>query len=126
MAADRLAEGRRARPKAAKLAACPELRAWVQDRLAERWSPAQISASLRTQFPGRPELQVCHETIYQALFVQAAAHCARSSPPACAPAGRAPPRRAAANGGRIPEMVMISERPAEVPTGPYPVTGKAT
>ena len=61
-------EGRRARPKAAKLAACPELRAWVQDRLAERWSPAQISASLRTQFPGRPEMWVSHETIYQSLY----------------------------------------------------------
>ena len=27
--------------------------------------------------------------------------------------------------GRIPDMVMISERPAEIETGPCPATGKA-
>jgi IS30 family transposase len=115
VAADRLAAGRRARPKAAKLAACPGLRAWVQDRLAERWSPAQISASLRTQFPGQPEMRVSHETIYQSIYVQGRGALRRDLA-TCLRTGRAirrPKRREDERRGRIPGMIMISERPAE-------------
>jgi transposase, IS30 family len=115
VAADRLAAGRRARPKAARLAACPELRAWVQGRLAERWSPAQISASLRTQFPGRPEMRVSHETIYQSIYVQGRGALRRDLA-ACLRTGRAirrPKRREDERRGRIPGTIMISERPAE-------------
>jgi IS30 family transposase len=52
-AAGRLAQLRRARPRPAKLVACPELAAWVAARLRQRWSPEQVSASLKQQFPGR-------------------------------------------------------------------------
>ena len=38
--------------------------------LAEGWSPGQIAGRLKRDHPGWPELQVSHETIYQALFVQ--------------------------------------------------------
>lgn len=33
------------------------------------WSPEQISNMLRIRFPDRPEMYVCHETIYRALYV---------------------------------------------------------
>ena len=39
-------------------------------KLRRRWSPEQISNWLADQFPGHPELQVSHETIYQALYVR--------------------------------------------------------
>jgi transposase, IS30 family len=42
----------------------------VQDRLEMEWSPEQISNSMLAQFPAKPEMQVSHETIYQALYVQ--------------------------------------------------------
>jgi IS30 family transposase len=48
----------------------PALRQAVLERLKQRWSPQQIAASLREEFPDRPELWVSHETIYQALYVQ--------------------------------------------------------
>lgn len=48
-----------------------ELRVVVLDKLRRRWSPMQISAWLSVQYAERPELQVSHETIYQALYVQA-------------------------------------------------------
>ena len=47
-----------------------ELRAVVEDRLRLRWSPQQIAGWLRTEFPGRAEMRVSHETIYLSLFVQ--------------------------------------------------------
>jgi IS30 family transposase len=46
------------RPKRAKLASCPRLRAEVERRLLERWSPQQIAARLRLDFPEDPEMRV--------------------------------------------------------------------
>src|SRR5262249_58269374 len=69
-AAQRRAEDRARRPKAAKLAGSDELRGWVQAKLRKRWSPEQVSRRLAAEFPDRPEMRVSHETIYQSLYVQ--------------------------------------------------------
>jgi IS30 family transposase len=63
------------RPKPAKLTPPhaglrPELGEMVRAKLRRRWSPTQISHWLRLEYPDRPELQVSHETIYQAIYVQ--------------------------------------------------------
>src|SRR3990172_6833198 len=68
--AQRRAAGRRVRPKLGKLVCNAELRAFVQGHLEQRWSPEQISRALPGLFPGRPEMRVVHETIYQALYAQ--------------------------------------------------------
>jgi transposase, IS30 family len=109
------AEFRAARPKTARLAASPVLRAWVQDKLESRWSPEQISAMLKAEFPGDPEMRVSHETIYQSLYVQGRGALRRELA-ACLRTGRAlrkPRRTTGHRRGRIKDMVMISERPAE-------------
>jgi len=41
----------------------------VADKLEDTWSPQQISAWLRVEYPDRPEWHICHETIYQALYL---------------------------------------------------------
>ena len=115
VAADRRAVLRTRRPKPAKLAQHDERRRAVEQRLARRWSPEQISRSLRGDFPERPEMQVSHETIYQSLYVQSRGALRRELA-ACLRTGRAlrrPKRRADERRSRIPGMVMISERPAE-------------
>jgi IS30 family transposase len=48
----------------------PALRAEVVSRLNSRFSPQQVSGELKLAFPDREEMQVSHETIYQALYVQ--------------------------------------------------------
>ncbi len=48
----------------------PALRAAVVSRLNDKFSPQQVAADLRIAFPDRAEMQVSHETIYQALYVQ--------------------------------------------------------
>jgi len=68
--ADRAAVRRMRRPKPAKLAVCPRLRAVVEAKLLEYWSPTQISGWLVDTFPDDPEMRVSHETIYLSLFVQ--------------------------------------------------------
>jgi transposase, IS30 family len=64
------ADAAKARPKIAKLAANPRLRAEVEASLKHNHSPEQISARLVVDFPDDPEMRVSHETIYQALYVQ--------------------------------------------------------
>lgn len=104
------------RPKVAKLAACVELRAQVEDWLEnEQWSPAQISAQLRIEFPHDPMMRVSAETIYQSLYVQGRG-ALRKELAACLRTGRAIRRnrsRLDRAGGSIRDKVMISERPPE-------------
>jgi transposase, IS30 family len=97
------------RPKVPKLA-CPRLAAQVTAWLEEWWSPEEIARRLRIEFPTDPMMWVSHETIYQALFVQGRGELAR-----CLRTGRTARRRRGRreNPGRIPGMVMISDRPAE-------------
>jgi IS30 family transposase len=104
------------RPKTAKLKHHAELRGWVQQKLTLRWSPREIAARLRIEFADRPEMWVSHETIYQSLYVQSRGALRRELT-RCLRTGRAvrrPRRRADERRGRLKDMIMISERPAEV------------
>jgi IS30 family transposase len=118
LVADRAACRRALRPKRAKLAQSRRLRGVVERKLEAKWSPQQISAWLAPEYPDRPEMQVSHETIYQSLFVQSRG-ALRKELHSCLRSGRAM-RRAKAytkgnvGQGQLKNMVMISERPAEV------------
>lgn len=69
--AERLAWKRAERPKPCLLATNPRLRDVVAAKLAEQWSPEQISGWLVIEFPGDDTMRVSHETIYRTLFIQA-------------------------------------------------------
>jgi IS30 family transposase len=115
--AQRAAEGRARRPKRRKLEH-PRLRERVEADLAAKWSPQEIAGRLRRQFPDDEAMQVSHETIYRALFVQGRGALRRELT-ACLRTGRAirrPRRRVDGRSDpdrRLPDKVMISERPAE-------------
>ena len=90
----------------------------VEAKLEKRWSPEQIADWLPDAFADDPEMRVSHETIYMSLFVQGRG-ALRKELHRCLRQGRAVRRpRARTNGGfgqgKIRDMVMISERPAEV------------
>ena len=116
--AQRLAAGRRARPGRGKLVRDPVLRQFVQQRLTKRWSPEQVSAALRLQFPDEPERQVVHETIYQAIYRPELGGLCRDLPKVLLRTGRRrrkPHRHPdARRPGRLVDMTMIDQRPAEV------------
>lgn len=97
-----------------------ESRPWVWERVQELlrlyWSPEQISVVLTIEHPQDPHWWVSHESIYQAVFIQAKGElkrelvrCLRTQR-----ARRVPHRRVPSTRGRIPGMVNISERPAEI------------
>ena len=111
------AEQRARRPKPRKLEN-PALHARVTADLEKRWSPEEIAARLRLDFPDDMSMRASHETIYQALFIQGRGALRRDLTtrlrtgralrrPRRRVDGRADPDR------RIPDKVMISERPAE-------------
>jgi IS30 family transposase len=114
-AAERGAQRRLARPKSTKLGGCPRLLAWVERALEDEFSPQQISARLKLEFPDDAEMRISHETIYQSLYVQSRGELRRQLTRHLR-TGRSTRRTQGRveRRGRIPEMVNISERPAEV------------
>jgi transposase, IS30 family len=114
--AQRRAELMARRPKPAKLATNLELRQLVQAKLEQRLSPRQISVELRQEFPDQPEMWVSHEAVYQSIYVQGRGALRRELAVhlRTGRALRKPRRKANERRVRIPEMVNISQRPAEV------------
>lgn len=111
-----LAYERASRPKPSKLHTNRVLRAKVEEDLKKKYSPEQIAGRLRVEFPDEPEMRVSPETIYQSLCVQSRGALNRDLA-ACLRTGRAlrqPCRKAGQRKNRIPGMINISERPAEV------------
>jgi len=108
-------QGRRAR-RNAKLATNLPLRREVQERLKRKDSPAQIAGRLKVDFPDDPEMHVSAETIYQSLYVQARGGLKRElvTHLRTGRVRRRPNRVEGERRGRIPGMVSISERPAEI------------
>jgi len=108
---------RRVRRRPRKLAHNPELRTAVTDRLEGRWSPEQVSRMLPGLFPGRPEMRVAPETIYQALYATGPDRLVREGVRLLR-SGRVHRKRRHRSGQRagrfVAPMVMIDQRPADV------------
>jgi IS30 family transposase len=104
------------RPKRSKLSAHPRLRRRVRSMLCERYSPQQISARLKLDFPAEEEMRISPETIYQSLYFQSRGRFRKdlSRYLRTGRSKRKPQGSGGSGRGKIAEMVMISERPAEV------------
>jgi len=117
-AAEREAWRRSQRPRQTKLELCCELRRVVCERLEEDYSPEQIAGWLRLAYPDNEAMQVSHETIYRALYVQARGTLKRElSRHLRRGRSRRYARSQSSKGqgqGKLTGMVMISERPPEV------------
>jgi len=105
------------RPKPTKLSASPALCARVISDLKGWWSPQQIARRLAEEAADGGSLgTVSHETIYKSLYIQGRGELRRELA-RCLRTGRAVRRHQqpgrVEKRGRIPNMVMISERPAE-------------
>jgi IS30 family transposase len=112
--AENLASVRSLRPKRSKLAGNSRLRREVQLMLESYLSPRQISKKLEIEHPDDLEMRISPETIYQSLYVQARGRFRkdltaylRTRRKRRKPQGKTDTR------GKIKDMVMISERPAE-------------
>lgn len=98
-------------------------RCWLWDivwelLVVDAWSPQQVSHALKRDHPDDEEWWVSHESIYQALYVQARGELKGQVNKALRSGRirRSPQSKLARNGnkGKIRDMVMISERPPDV------------
>jgi transposase, IS30 family len=81
-----------------------------------KWSPQQISGTLRRMYPDDPSQQVSHETIYTAIYARPYGELRRQLV-ACLRhhrTDRMPRSRGTDRRGQIPDMVSIHVRPPEV------------
>lgn len=107
------------RPKARKVDLYPMLRAELVRRLKQRHSPEQIAGRLPQDFSDDPRMWISVESIYQALYVQGRGSLAAEVGKALRTGRvRRRPHRSGnpsrGRRGKIPGMISISERPAEV------------
>ena len=81
-----------------------------------KWSPQQISGTLKRMYPTDPTQQVSHETIYTAIYAQPRGELRRQLI-ACLRHGhstRMSRTRGTDRRGQIPDMVSIHVRPPEI------------
>jgi IS30 family transposase len=96
-----------------RVARDPVLRAFIQERLEKRWSPEQIAAALRAEFPEQPDRCLAVESIYQAIYAtdSALTRTLRTGRHRRRPHRRGDARRPR---GLPAPMLMIEARPAHV------------
>jgi IS30 family transposase len=104
------------RPKPAKLAVEPRLRAVVEAKLALCWSPEKLAGWLRAAYPDDPTMRASHETTYPRLYVQRRwalrrdlRRCLRTGRAMRYPRGKRLPH----GRGQLLDAIPISQRPAE-------------
>lgn len=117
LVAQRKAAARRLRPKKAKIASDPALKTLIQEKITDFWSPQQIAGWIRLHHPDVKRWHVCHETIYQALYLQARGGLKREIKQALRQGRAARKPRTGTNERKkrfVDDMVMIADRPDEV------------
>jgi IS30 family transposase len=103
---------RRKRPKQTKIDKSPALRKVVRAKLKRKWSPQQISRFLARSHHARPQMRVCPETIYRALFAGQLGR--KDGMLRTGRSRRKPHRRGAAVPNKIKNMKLLDQRPLEV------------
>ena len=111
------AKARQHKPRIVKkLDIIPLLRFYVFGKIDRCWSPQQISARLKMDFPDNPDMRVSHETIYAYIYAMPKsrlrqaliANLRRKHPE------RQKPSRTLSDKGRIADMVSIHDRPEDI------------
>lgn len=110
------AQRRARRPRRPRRLHDPWLRRYVGRRLGEGWSPQQIAARLRRDYPDDVSKRISHETIYAAIYIvprgelrRTLIGCLRQHRPV-----RRPRQRSGRKRGDIPNLTPIAARPVEV------------
>ena len=93
-----------------------ELWDFIKEKLLLRWSPKQISAKLKLQYPGDKSMQISHESIYTYLYILPKGELKKELISYLRQKKRLRKNRKRVTDQRsvIPNMLSIEERPEEV------------
>jgi len=97
--------------------ACPPLRDEVHARLRRGWSPEEVAGTLKLEHPQLTSMHTSHESIYRYVYIVAVGELKRELVKCLRRSHRVrKPRRrgVTATQGKIADMVLVDERPAEV------------
>lgn len=121
-AAQRRARGRQCLARRPRRLADPWLRRYVGRRMQLGWSPQQIAARLRYEYPDDMSKRISHETIYAAIYIVPRGELRRTliSQLRQHRKVRRGRRRSTERRGQIPNPMPIAARPAEVLTRRVP------
>lgn len=111
-----------AKRSAARLGRCdiaehPPLQNAIYERMKRGWSPEEIAGTLKLDYPQVPLMHTSHESIYRYVYVVARGELQRELIKYMRRSHkeRKPQSRGAvATQGKIPDMVLVDQRPAEV------------
>jgi len=98
----------------------PELRAYVIEHLAARWSPDQIARTLRKEYPDRETMRISPEAIYEYIYVLPRGELKRTLVKGLRQERKYRRKRKTSvqkeqdSRGKIADMLSIEERPQEV------------
>jgi transposase, IS30 family len=89
---------------------------YIYHHLKKRWSPEQISTSLRNKFPLDDSMQISHESIYTYIYILPKGELKKELIEYLRQKKKSRYQRKGENDkrGKIPEMISIEERPTEV------------
>ena len=107
----------RLRQRECKLSQNPLLWSFVVSKLRKKWSPVQISQTLKREYPDEKTMQISHETIYSYLYVLPRGTLKSELLSCLRQARKHRLKRSKADrffAPKITEMISIEERPAEV------------
>jgi transposase, IS30 family len=101
-----------------KIERVPALKQYILEKLRLQWSPQQISSRLKEEYPGEQAMQISHESIYTYIYIlprgelkkELISHLRQKRKLRENRRGKAAEEKR----GRIPDMISIEERPAEV------------
>ena len=93
-----------------------ELWDFIKEKLLLRWSPKQISAKLKLEYPGDKSMQISHESIYTYLYILPKGELKKELISYLRQKKRLRKNRKRVTDQRsvIPNMLSIEERPEEV------------
>ena len=101
-----------------KIELVPALKSYILTGLRQQWSPQQISNRLREEYPSEQTMQISHESIYTYIYILPRGELKKELISYLRQKRKLRENRrgkhAEEKRGKIPDMLSIEERPAEV------------
>jgi IS30 family transposase len=101
-----------------KIEQVPALKEYILEKLRIKWSPQQISSRLKEEYPGEQAMQISHESIYTYIYILPRGELKKELIGYLRQKRKLRENRrgkaAEEKRGKIPDMISIEERPAEV------------
>lgn len=101
-----------------KIELVPALKTYILEKLRLQWSPQQISLRLKMEYPNEIAMQISHESIYTYIYILPRGELKKELIGYLRQKRKLRENRrgkqATENRGKIPDMISIEDRPAEV------------